>query len=279
MKILFYLYFLSLFNAMNHCIAQIQSLPFSDPNVTEMEQKLSDIYTKWVECQMHPVCDNFEQLDSDFSKKLSLLLSLNPNATFEHTFQSMISNEIINVFSSEDGNLKIYNWDKFSFTSMRECYSVYQFKSDDKVMTLFGKYDHTKILNQAFLDKITALHTVRIDNKTYYFIIKNSILSSNEITQTIECLTIENGKLTRNVPIFKTKKRQLGSISFNFLRSTLEDPLEEIDAARDAYNLIVYEPEKQRILIPVVNENMEVKTSYLVYQLNGQYFEYKGIQK
>lgn len=109
--------------------------------------------------------------------------------------------------------------------------------------------------------------------------IRNTILSANDIIQSIECMTLEKGKLNRDVPIFKTRTKTFGNIDINFLRAFMYDPETETYDERDVFNLITYDPEKQQILIPVVNEDMEVKKSYLVYQLKDNYFEYTGIKK
>lgn len=242
------------------------------------ERQLEAIYTRWVECTTTHFCQEGEKLDNEFSSQLSNLLLSHPE-TFQYPFTTMVDNEMIDLFTSADGKLRVYNWHKFAFTSMQELYTVYQFESAGHIIPVLSKKDSTTGDIMTTYDKVSALHTVTIGNKNYYFMVRNTMLSSNDIIQSIECMTVEKGKLNRDAPIFKTRNKTFGSIDVNFLRASMYDPETEMYDERDAFNLITYDAEKRQILIPVVNEDMEVQKSYLVYQLKGNYFEYTGIKK
>ncbi len=240
-------------------------------DIKSVEEDLLGIYKDWEACQSDAACDDAEKsrLNMYFADGMSALIKHNP-ATFDYDFKQMIDSYAVDILQSSDQKLRIYNWNAFRNTSMRDFYTIFQFRDKTGTNIQYGKADG--ILNHSYLGHIADLHTVNIAGKTHYFVIQNAILSSNDIHQSIECMTIENGNLRRNIPIFKTKIKQFGSIDFNFLSNTVTDD-------RAFYNLIVYDDSNKQILIPVVNEDMEVQKSYLIYQLTGKYFEYIGIKK
>lgn len=271
-----------IFSFLTTCSAKGQDIPVipAGPqyDLPLYEQKLGEIYSQWILATTTHDTSSDDFLDSTFAIGLTDMITAT-DKSFYYPFEEMTRNEMISLFTSNDSLLRIYNWDKFSRTSMREAYTIYQLTNKDKVVSILGKKSKKDGSLEPTFDKVAALYTISIAGKNHYFVVRNTILSSNDYTQSIECMTIEKGQLKRNVPIFKTKTKVLGSIDFNFLRASLNDPVAGIDAERDAYNLIVYDKEKQQILIPVVNKEMEVQASYLTYQLNGNFFEYIGIKK
>ena len=232
------------------------------------ELALLDLYEKSIQCMGSMECDvNF--LDQQLAIKMSEMIK-NNKKTFDYDFDKLKKAGLLEIYSSDDHQLKIYSWHKMPYTSMVSTYTIFQYKTGAKIYTSFEKDSNLNIKDA--VSKIEHIHTFNSGQKTYYFLIKNSILSSNEFVQSIEITELRNNTFHRKIPLFKTKTKVFGSIDFTFLRSSIND-------ARNPYQLIQIDSNSKSIRIPVVDEQLQVKKSYLKYVWNGHYFKYVGIEK
>jgi hypothetical protein len=237
-------------------------------DLIKKEEEIVRLYHQAVQCRGSLDCD-VASLDSKLATMLSEWLA-NDTRTFHHDFLLLQNSGLLDLYMSDDRKLKIYSWHKMPYTSMVSAYTVFQYKTDTSVQTEF-KHDQKKNII-AVVSKMEKIISFRDQDKAYYILIKNSILSGNEFVQSIEVTQLRNDTLVRSVPLFKTRTQTFGSIDFTFLRSSVTDD-------RDTYNLIQYDGALKTILIPVVDEELQVKDSYLKYTWDGRYFKYQGVVK
>jgi hypothetical protein len=220
-------------------------------SLPEEEDKLLAIYTKWIACTTTHFCQDAERLDFEFLSMFQLILN-NRKTSFEYPFPNLVANKAIRMFTSGDGKLKLYNFNKFSFRSEQKCYTFFQWKNDQEPVTLMAEGD----------EKIAALYTVDIAGETYYLLFKNTIKSSEEVLQSISCLTFQDGQLIQDVAIFQNQGRLEKDIRIAFRRTSIDNPLDEVDAFEQDLNRMKYDPENQEIFIPVI-QNGRMHTIFI----------------
>src|SRR5690606_4079483 len=104
------------------------------------------------------------------------------------------------------------------------------------------------------------------NNEPIYLVISNSILSSKYSVQHINAYKINTGKLNE-IPVFKTKTNTLDQISVEYdffsVADRVERPVELITLDNNI------------LKIALVNDRQNVTSKNLIYEWNGELFNYK----
>ena len=191
----------------------------------------------------------------------------NNSTTLDYSFKNSIDSNICWVRTSNDKNFRIYNWDTRTGGSMHIFKTIYQWRNNGKVFVNAPQYAEGD--PGSFCSKI---FTVIINNQSFYLAIGNGIFSNKSMMQEISTFSIKGNKLVDTVKLFKTKTKKLNRISIEF------DFFSVVDRPERPLELINYDDKKKIIYIPVVDNNGKVSNKNILYQLNGSYFEFIGIE-
>lgn len=209
--------------------------------------------------------DNYEAL-TGLSKRLRayLLAPQNQVALMQSKLQKAQSAGLY-VAESSDRKLRVYSWDKWTGGTMHFFDTTAQYKTaSGKVMPYdLGPSDDTD--NGAYYDKIMPIKTK--SGRTVYLVFGTSIGSTICYTLSVASYEItRDGKLIK-APFFKTKKQFLNEISCGVERqdTSLDCDIELTNA-------------NNTLRIPVVDESMHFKNSYLIYKFDGENFVYVGVK-
>lgn len=228
------------------------------------ENRFAELYSKLF---------SFGQVDYDsinfyskkFGKKFTSFIRTNPN-TLSYSFRKLIDSNYCQIRTSSNGKFRIYSWDTWKGGTMHEFNAIYQWRENGKV---FSKVETLDDDPGSFCSK---LFTIDVNGKPYYLAIRNAIYSTKDARQSIAVYSIENGKLTDTVKLFKTKTKRLNRIDVDF------DFFSVVDRPERPLELITYDDKQRIIYIPVVGDKGQVTTRNILYQLKGKYFRFIGIQ-
>ncbi len=191
----------------------------------------------------------------------------NNSATLDYSFKNITDSFVCWVKTSSDKKFRIYSWDTRTGGSRRIFKTIYQWRSNGKVFIHAPQYVEGDA--GSFCSKI---FTVIINNQPFYLAITNGIFSNKSMMQEISTFSIKGNKLVDTVKLFKTKTKKLNRISIEF------DFFSVVDRPERPLELINYDDKKKIIYIPVVDNNGKVSNKNILYQLNGSYFEFIGIE-
>jgi hypothetical protein len=209
--------------------------------------------------------DNYDAL-SGLSKKLrTYLLSPQNQVALMQSRLQKAQGAGLYVAESPDRKLRVYSWDKWTGGTMHFFDATAQYKTlSGKAMPYdFGPVDDTD--NGAYYDKIVPVRTK--SGRTVYLVFGTSIGSTICYTLSVASYEItRDGKLIK-APFFKTKKQFLNEISCGVERqdTSLDCDIELTNA-------------NKTLRIPVVDESMHFKSSYLIYKFDGEKFVYVGVK-
>lgn len=255
-KIFFFISILTLLNSVN-AFSQTKDLAVQ-------EEKLADLYHTMVSF-FYTDKDSLELYATKFEKEFKGFIKSNPG-TMQYDFKKLSEEEnICQIQTSSDGNLRIYNWDTENAGPVHYHKSIYQWRSNGKVFTNIG--DVNEDIDGG--DVCANLYTVMIDKKVHYLVIKRSEGSGRDQGESISAYRIDGEKLIDTVKVFKTKTETLNSIIVNTDNFNVVDDYNQDEG-------ITYDAQRKIVSIPLVNENNARTNNYLLYKLKGRYFEYVG---
>lgn len=234
-------------------------------DIASQENRFTNLYLKLT---------SFIQVDDDslsfyadkFEKEFTSLIKNNPT-TLNYPFNELIDSNFCYIKTSTDGRFRIYSWDTWTGGTMHFFKEIYQWKSNGEVFTKVPHYEEGD--TGRFCSKI---FTVNINNQPNYLAITNAIFSTKDAMQSISAYTIEGNDLVDTVKLFRTKTKRLNSIDVEFdFFSVAERPERPLE-------LITYDDKQKIIYIPVVDDQGQVTKRNLLYQLQGNYFEFIGME-
>jgi len=218
-----------------------------------------------------------------FGDELTKLI-LSDTSTMSYPFQLLIDSSGVNITTSQDGNLRFYSWVTPFGGTMFDYGSVFQYRSDGKVFSFAGTpcdYDENNnfIQSTGYHDNGKAflnIHTVKIENKTYYLVEDWSRYDSQRGVGSINVFTIENDRLKAE-NLFRTKKDTLSTISieYNFANWYFS-----ANNGQGFDWIFSFDEKTNTLYVPLINDDIDfgfVTDQYLLYQLKGNYFQYTGI--
>lgn len=206
--------------------------------------------------------DSLEAANSYFLNYLKQAC-LNP-AVIKAPLNSINNKHNFSILTSEDGKLRIYNWDSETGGTMYFFDAVAQYVTGNttKVEVLNDIADLSeKDMHTGFLYlNIYTIHTR--DAKTIYLVYGRGIYSGREAANNIEAISIDNGKY-KHVPLFKTQTKSLSVINFAY-----DNVLCKSDPN------IKLSDDKSKLYIPVVDKDETTTGKYLIYKFDGYNFVY-----
>jgi hypothetical protein len=249
----FFLLTLTLFFVKLNSYGQTSSFDKADKELTSLYSKIFPFY--------YGDNDSLNYYSELFTTRLSTFVKNNP-ATLSYKFKSLTDSNACHIVTSTDGLLRIYSWNTWLGGTMRDFTNVFQFKSGNKV--------HSTNLNNDEDDfglYFTDIFTLKANSKTYYLAVGGGSESSKYAYETISVYAISNDTLNDKVKLIKTTNGLNNSITFEY------DFFSVADRPERPIRLIKYDTNKKIIHIPIVLEDGEVTTGYILYQFNGEYFE------
>lgn len=212
--------------------------------------------------------DSLDLYSPQFDKKINQYIKENPE-TLHCPFKTLVDSNACFVTTSADKRLRIYSWDTWMGGTMHQFKNIYQYQSGTTINSETSDYydDDTGEDGYDPGTFCSAIYTLTAQNKTYYLVITNGIYSTKDCSQTVECYAIEDGKLNKDVKLFKTREGMTSEINFYF------DFFTVVDRPERPLKLIRYDETKKTLSIPIVYENGKVTDRFIVYKFNGKYFE------
>ena len=196
------------------------------------------------------------------------------------------------IWTSEDGNLSIYNhvFD-LGGNGWGSGYplEIVQFRNGNNVSAfceIDWGYENLHLQNFIYTENI-KIHTIYLNQKIYYLIdraiydgMPMPYLKENEMSKNAEIedgqysngnvlqiYAIEDGELVKK-KLFNTTKKIIDNIAIEYDESS--------DMNRAYSNLFKYDETEKIIYVPLV-DGVKLTNKYLLYQWDGSYFTYKGI--
>ena len=208
--------------------------------------------------------DSLVQIASEnFTEAFTSFIEKNEK-TLYYPFDSLQTYPSVRISTSADRKLRVYSWDNNSGGTMRFFNQVLQYQTSHKVKTVIR---HSHQDPQSFFSKIYTVYTS--EHQPVYLVISNGIYSTSDITQSITAYEIKDNNLEKKT-VFKTKRELLNQINvpFNF-RSVADRPERPVEVISVQNNLLK---------VAYVKEGGEVTSKHLLYEWDGNLFQYKGIQ-
>jgi hypothetical protein len=239
----------------------------SNSNLQEAEQEL----VKLGEKDGMYLSDNFAPA---FTK-----LILSDTSTISYPFQQLIDSGYVSITTSQDGNLRFYDWVEYYAGNCVFYDAVFQYRSNGKVFSFEHRpwnYDNNNnyiepdegdIYGCAF----NNIHTVIINKEPYYLVETWIRYDGSHGVGCINAFAIENDKL-KPINLFKTKTETLNSIDIEY---SFADWYFRANSDECYEWLFAFEDNTKTLYVPLI-EGMEVTDQYLLYQLKGNHLEYKG---
>ena len=180
-------------------------------------------------------------------------------ATLTYDF-SKLKNTGIGILTSDDNIFRIYYWDIGGGAGSHSCDVLVQYNNmksvNVKVLSDVSKMDEFTVSSGlSYGDLITQQTKI---GKTIYLATGFQKIAAGLYGYSIQAFAI-NDSLDTSIKIFKTPKKLLNSIEYC------------IEASRfnDNHPWIKISDDKQKIYIPVVTEEGEVTSKFLVYVFDG----------
>lgn len=218
-----------------------------------------------------PDFDKQGGVNKAFREKLLTATDKNPSA-LKHDFAELKKH--IQITTSPDKKLRIYSWDTGSGGSMHFYGNIYQFVGGDGEVYAISDFEEEGDPGGFF----SGIYTLNTKKGTVYIARHSSVLSTSLAGQTMMLFKIEGKTLNSDYKLFKTRSGIKNSIGFSF------DFFSVVDRPERPLKLILYDPKKKELKIPVVIEDKEtpqgrVTNRFIRYRFNGTYFVKAGISK
>ncbi|HKG05249.1 MAG TPA: hypothetical protein VKB19_02265 [Pedobacter sp.] len=235
-------------------------------DISPTEKELLKGYQRigeWYEYQhAHPTeyyADSLIKANENFQKMLLRITKSQFSLSAEF---KMLQDSGMYITSSEDGLFRIYSWDTQTGGTMHVFYTVYQYKSGDKIFSRAVRGEHFDA--GKFYSKI---YTHWNNSKVYYLAISNSIFSTKDCLQEINVFSISNDMLDSKTELIRTSRGMTHRLRVDY------DLFSVIDRPERPVELITYNRETKVIQLALVNEDLQVTKKFIRYKFTGEYFE------
>lgn len=203
--------------------------------------------------------DSLPAANKQFAGKLVHYINKYP-ASISWPFNSLVKNHVA-ISSSAGGLFRIYSWDTQLGGTMHRYGNLIQYRGTQGVRSDLFVYDEKDF--GTFYRKIVD---VRAGRKVYYLCFSFSVLSGADYVDAVNVMTIDKGKLKKDVKLIKTEKGLVDALYAEYdLSATVN---------RDIKNnpKLSFNKKSQTIHMPLILENQKVTGKYIDYKFNGQYF-------
>ncbi|MGN6640287.1 MAG: hypothetical protein ACTHJ8_15365, partial [Mucilaginibacter sp.] len=133
--------------------------------------------------------DSLENANDVFAKKLKHYTEKFPS-TITYPFASL-QKESLDISTSSDGLFRIYSWDTWTGGTMLAFENAFQYKSDNKVISIIDTAKH----EDDYVYSYKKIYTLKVNNKSYYLVTYIGAYSNQAAGCGIKVFDIENWKL------------------------------------------------------------------------------------
>ncbi|HZV13646.1 MAG TPA: hypothetical protein VFA55_10570 [Candidatus Kapabacteria bacterium] len=205
--------------------------------------------------------DSIQHVNDQLYAYMRKVFEANP-ATLTADFKHAKKNGLDYV-TSEDGNLRFYDWDMETGGTMHFFMDVAEYKTDAGVKVV-AKYDGETGFNGCYYHQHPGIAAIHAKDKTVYVTTFGSIGSNQDEAMGIAAYALENNTLIR-VPFFRVKKKLKDHIDLGYNRfaGTYGNDLDnepEIHLSGD----------KQKLYIPIKNKNDGLTKRFTIYEFDGE---------
>jgi hypothetical protein len=196
--------------------------------------------------------------------------------SINENFKTRVDTGFCSIQTSSDGLLRIYSWDSREGGTMIDWDNIIQYQSGGKVYThqqsLASLVNPTKN-QEGEMDagsNIDTLFTMKCnDGRTVYLIEEYFRASSQDGTNWLTPVTIQNGKLVEVKDFFE--KRKVPSKDYN-----IPDWYFRANNGEGWKWLVTYDEPSHDLYFFTTNSNGCITDQYDIYHFNGQTMSYKG---
>jgi hypothetical protein len=221
--------------------------------LSAVDKKLADVYEnvpeRYTDDQKEARMELFERLLMKYTRQLP--------KTIGYPFKNLSETSAVYISTSDDGNLRIYSYDRNRRRSMPWFNNVYQYRVNGKVLARHVKPPHDLVPDYT----IYKINTLAAGDKTYY--IAQRVAFGGLLTEySLRFMTIENGGVNDNIKLVQTGK-------------TLENVLicGKVDELNGEQKFSIdYDKASGTISMPVVSDDGKVGSKRVVYKFNGKWF-------
>ena len=177
----------------------------------------------------------------------------------------------LTMTTSKDGNLRTYSWDGEEGGTMRDYYTVYQFRGKSGKSHAWSE-PATQNMEQrgagGFVHQIFQTDTA---SGPIYLTVSTFIASTSLAGQTISVVRIDGEKLDRSPKVIKTHSGTTSSITFGY------DFFSVVDHPERPVRLVFFDEAKKSFRFPIVIQDKKtpqgrVTNRSITYHYNGTYF-------
>lgn len=227
--------------------------PCFGQSLRAVDKKLADVYEnvpeRYTDDQKEARMELFERLLMKYTRHLP--------KTISYPFKNLSETSAVYISTSDDGNLRIYSYDRNRRRSMPWFNNVYQYRVNGKVLTRHVKPPYQLVPDYT----IYKINTLTAGGKTYY--IAQRIAFGGLLTEySLRFMTIENGGVNDNIKLVQTGK-------------TLENELVcgKVDELNGEQKFSIdYDKASGTISMPAVSDDGKVGSKRVVYKFNGKWF-------
>lgn len=169
------------------------------------------------------------------------------------------NNTGIGIFTSADKNLRIVSWNAQTSGTLREYNTLVFWKSTKGIKG--------EVMNDAENSSFSTIEGfTKKDGTTFYLASGMAHASNRDKTDFIRALQIKGVVLNDKYEAFKTPRKKFSQIAAHI----------DMGSVNTDNDLIHFGKDKNTLLIPVVNDQGEVKKNYfLIYQFDGNDFVFQ----
>lgn len=198
---------------------------------------------------------------------LSRVLAKN-RATLRYGFKKL-KDAHLKVLTSDDKKFRIYCWYVGGGGTARSYNALIQYAGlkENKVVVLNddSKAEEGYVCTGSVYSE---LHTIRTNSNSYaYLVIGNTIIWNGGGDHFIKAYAIDNGRLNDSIKFFKTASKKVNSISCYYDLTLGVNRNREVDFPHLKFSM-----DKQKLYVPLIKENDEITSKYLVYKFDGNYY-------
>ena len=210
----------------------------------------------------------------DYNRKIEKFIlkstSTNPE-TLNYEFKNLINIQNgLNIITSEDKLLRIYNWNTLEGGTMQFYKNVFQYSYNGNVYSKLSKIESD---DDDVSVNFYEINDLKIDDKNYYITFSVFVASSALYYFEANIFSIENRELIENVNLFKTKEGLTNSLGYEIdLTNSINQNRKNGIQLMENMDL-VYDKKNKTIIIPLIKDNGKLTNRKIKYKLKDKYFE------
>jgi hypothetical protein len=205
--------------------------------------------------------DSLDKANLVFGQQLKTATAKYP-ATIRMPF-NLLKEENMFISTSADSLFRIYSWDTGGGGTEHEYASVFQYKANDKMYSIYcGESVNSKKFEYGYY--YSKVYTLKAGRKTYYLGVYKGVYCTSCRGEGLQVFAIENGKLSTDVKIIQTSTGLHSQLYYEYDWFSVFHHRSRGD--------IQFNPKTKSIRLPLVAEKDRVTRKFITYKFNGKYF-------